>query len=291
MKADDPRHGTPAGFYAHRTDDEDACAPCSKALFRHHKQWRQDYVKGQRWTTPTQPVSDHIRQLEQAGMSSTSIWKAAGISRTLFYYIRNVRYPRCRIVTARAVLAVQAADCISANVTPTQWVSGVGTRRRIRALMAIGWSHQEMRARSGALTAVTLNQRGDLVTRAMYDRIAALYDDLSMTPGPSARTRARAVAAGYPPPLSWDDDAIDDPAACPIGVPTTAWDPAGYDESRVERRINGDRTVRLHKGESVEVVRRMLADGHSQNEIRRVTGLKPERYLAEIRADREQVAA
>lgn len=293
MNADDPRHGTPAGFYAHRTDSEDVCEPCTKALFRHHKQWRQDYVKGQRWTTPTQPVSDHIKLLEQAGMSTTAIWKASGISRSLFYCVRDMRYPRCRIVTAQAVLAVKATTVVPANVTSTQHVSGVGTRRRIRALMAIGWSHAAMRAKSGVLTAVALNQKGDLVTRAMYDRVRALYDDLSMTPGPSAKTRARAVAAGYPPPLSWDDDAIDDPAATPTGVPTTAWDPAGYDESRVERRINGDRSIRLHKGESVEVVRRMLADGRTQNEIRRVTGLKPERYLAEIRATQleQEVAA
>jgi hypothetical protein len=284
MTPDDPRHGTTAGYYAHRSANERACGPCDNAMFRHHKQWRRDRDKGVRWTTPAQPVADHIRHLEQAGMSATAIWKAAGISRTLFYYIRNGQYSRCRITSARAVLAVQATVYFPSNLTPTQLVSGVGTRRRIRALMAIGWSHKDMRARSGVLTAVTLNQKGDLVTRSMHDRVSALYDELSMKPGPSGRTRARAAAAGYPSPLAWDDDAIDDPAAKPVGLITSGWDPAGIDESRIERRINGDRSVRLHRGESVEVVRRMLADGHNQSEIRRLTGLKPERYMAEIRA-------
>ncbi|WP_051913237.1 hypothetical protein [Kutzneria albida] len=45
--------------------------------------------------------------------------------------------------------------------------------------------------------------------------IAALYDQLSMTCGPHARTRELAEQAGWPPPLAWDDDTIDNPSAQP----------------------------------------------------------------------------
>lgn len=280
MSPDDPRHGTPAGFYAHRADDETACDPCGKAIFRHHKQWRQDYDRGQRWTTSAQPVTEHIKHLEQTGMSPSEIWKAAGISRTLFYRIRNDLNLRCRLVTARAVLAVQPTDRLPSKLTPGQFVSGVGTRRRIRALLAIGWSHREMRARSRVLTAVTLNQKGDMVTRSMHERVAALYNELSMTPGPSDRTRARAAALGYASPLAWDDDAIDDPKARPAGVRGSGR-PHRHevDEVAVLRAMRGDRTINLTKAERAEVSRRLRADGWSFARIEAHTGLKADRYV------------
>lgn len=64
--------------------------------------------------------------------------------------------------------------------------------------------------------------------------------------------------------------------------------PAGYDEARVQRRILGDRSIRLHKGEAEEVVRRLLAKDWSANQIRRHTGLQPDRYIR--REDMERAA-
>lgn len=64
--------------------------------------------------------------------------------------------------------------------------------------------------------------------------------------------------------------------------------PAGYDEARVQRRILGDRSIRLHKGEAEEVVRRLLAKDWSANQIRRHTGLQPDRYV--LREDMERAA-
>src|SRR5690606_16440082 len=74
--------------------------------------------------------------------------------------------------------------------TPHRFLPPTAPRRRIRALLALGWPHPELHARSGVRTSVTLNQAGEWVTRATADAITALYNDLAMTPGPSARTRA-----------------------------------------------------------------------------------------------------
>lgn len=168
-------------------------------------------------------------------------------------------------------------------------VDATGTRRRIRALIRMGWRYKDMDSWLGYRSANTHNlNRSDTlhVHLETAGAVKRMYDELSMRIGPSVRNRAVAERWGWASPLAWDDDTIDDPAARPVGVLTSAWDPAGYDDSRIERRIAGDRSVRLHKTESVEVVRRMLAAGHSQSAIRRLTGLKTERYMPQIRAER-----
>ena len=62
--------------------------------------------------------------------------------------------------------------------------------------------------------ALILSQAGDMVTLDAHDRIADAYDELSMRQGPSVRNRR----LGYPPPLAWDDETIDDPRARPKGA-------------------------------------------------------------------------
>ena len=55
---------------------------------------------------------------------------------------------------------------------------------------------------------------------ATAETVRKLYDELSMIPGPSVKSRQYATRRGWPPPLSWNDDdgpgCIDDPAAKPM---------------------------------------------------------------------------
>lgn len=51
------------------------------------------------------------------------------------------------------------------------------------------------------------------------------------------------------------------------------------DPVAVERRLAGDRSVRLTTAERFEIIRRWVATGRSLNECKRVTGLRPDRYL------------
>lgn len=71
----------------------------------------------------------------------------------------------------------------------------------------------------------------------------------------------------------------------PGGV-TAAEQPSNYDEARIRRRMLGDRSIHLHKGEPAEVVRRLLEKRWTANEIRRRTGIKPERYIRQIELER-----
>lgn len=95
-------------------------------------------------------------------------------------------------------------------------VPAVGAHRRIRALQRIGWPMETMSRRLGKgpqwLFRVT---EETVIHRTTHDAIVRLYDDLSMTPGPSPSTRTRAKNKGWHSPLAWEDERIDDPNAEP----------------------------------------------------------------------------
>lgn len=97
-------------------------------------------------------------------------------------------------------------------------VGVIGTTRRLRGLIALGWPQAELARRSGLPTCTISHLvRGDIdkTSRRNATAVHDLYDRLSGTPGPSDWQRRRAQAAGWAPPLAWDDDLIDDPAAKP----------------------------------------------------------------------------
>ncbi len=83
--------------------------------------------------------------------------------------------------------------------------------------MAIGWSAAALAERMGYAhyRSVQLATTRSVVRRATADHVAAVYEQLSDTPGPSPTAAGMAAAYGYPPPIAWDDDTIVDPAARP----------------------------------------------------------------------------
>jgi hypothetical protein len=166
-------------------------------------------------------------------------------------------------------------------------VPTIGTTRRIRALMRLGWRGIDIAHAAGWQSgeAVTMLTGRTFLNHRTAERIRFAYDQLSMTCGPSEETRRRAEREGWPPPLAWDDDTIDDPNATPQGVPNTRPVAVGIDEVAVQRRMHGDRKVRLRGGEAAELVRRMLANGWSGRRIEEHTGVNANRYIT-----REEVA-
>lgn len=185
--------------------------------------------------------------------------------------------------TARKRRALQRVDRFHTDAT--------GTRRRIQALIRMGWRYRDMDLWLSNDGATTHNlNRAD--TRVVHvdtaRRVTEMYDALAMRTGPSARNRKLAEKWGWQGPLAWDDDTIDDPAARPQGINfrTAA---AVIDHAAIERVIAGDRSVKLHKGETEEVVRRLLAAGVSTFAINHDYGIKAERYIK--LGDRQKVAA
>lgn len=119
----------------------------------------------------------------------------------------------CRCPAAREQHRIYGKRHAQNRLNPAS-VDATGTRRRIQALQAIGWrladigNHLDVTWQN-----IAAIKTADRVYRTTADRIAAAYDQLCMTVGPSTEARRRALDKGYAPPLAWDD--IDDPAADP----------------------------------------------------------------------------
>lgn len=93
----------------------------------------------------------------------------------------------------------------------------VGTTRRLRALVAIGYSPADLQRHLGIGTAIGYLLAGTrpTVNHTTATRVQTLYNELSMIPGPKQSARDLAVQRGWAPPLAWDEDSIDSPEATP----------------------------------------------------------------------------
>ena len=183
---------------------------------------------------------------------------------------------------ARAAARAYAMRQLDAMRGTPRTVPIVGAVRRVRALQRIGWSAEHLSLHLGLSSkwlGVTLgsNQSGK-ISRANWERIASLYDEFSMTPGPSELTKARAIKAGWAPPLAWDDETIDNPRALPnlTGRRDSHW--TAYDPEVVRRILAGER-LPASLPERREVTRRWIAAGKSQAELERQTGWRVWRYV------------
>ena len=123
-----------------------------------------------------------------------------------------------------------------------QWIPRgdvTGTERRLRALVASGYSQaqiaREMSTHESWVSRL-VNGYDHSVNADTVARVKAVYDRLAMTPGPSDRARRQARARGWAPPLAWDDDEIDNPAAKPD---RGAHRPVGFPERYAEMRDLG----------------------------------------------------
>jgi len=163
------------------------------------------------WTSADR-VRAHLDRLAGWGMSNQMIADAAGITRTA---VSRQRRRSTSLVYRHYEAAILAVDY---RPHPDQYrVLTVGSRRRVQALAVLGHSQRSMANRVG----VHVSDLGRVLAvptilattqRAIFD----LYDELWLTPGPSARSRTWALKAGWSSPGEWDEDTIDDPDAEPI---------------------------------------------------------------------------
>jgi hypothetical protein len=275
-----PHHGRPHvhGTRSAYVKDRCRCPACAAA----NAQASQDAVR--RHVTRTDPsaeaapVAAHIRELRQAGIGWTQIGRLTGTSRSHIREIagataRSAGRPPLRKVrrdTARRILAVPAHP---ASRSRHSQLDATGTRRRLQALVAIGWPvsrlAQQLGHRPGSLrrrltadtvTVGTAQHIRELYAR-LWDTAPAAASKLQQTRVDQARRRAR--VHGWLPPLAWDD--IDtDPAPVP-----PRHDPADVDEIAVDRAVNGAgiRLAELTAAEQAEAIRRLTDRGKSLREI------------------------
>lgn len=207
--------------------------------YENNRKRQKAYGRWESSRVDAEPIRRHVEALRASGVGSRRVEELSGVSRSVIQALINGRriyrhQPSKTISGANAarLLAVQASPA------PGGRVNIIGTARRLQALVAIGYTQSDLAARIGVTPANSTNlfHGNGTVRAATADRIAAIYDDLAMKPGPSATARARAKKLGWAPPLAWEDDEIDNPAAEPdIGDHR----PVKFDERYGELRALG----------------------------------------------------
>jgi len=153
-----------------------------------------------------------------------------------------------------AVAAMPLTLHVPAHVPDTCLVPSLGATRRIRALMALGWRHEDISPLIGRSSHHLSSGRYPKMLALDWRLVDAAYQKLSGTPGGSERARSRAVKAGFAPPAAWDH--IDAPDEKPQGMERR--EIRGTDEGAVERRLSGE-DVRMSPKDREEIVRRLHA--------------------------------
>jgi hypothetical protein len=149
-------HGTRTAY----VKDQCRCADCRAANSAASKTAHRERTLG-RWAPfiDATPVTAHIQTLRAAGIGVDQIARLAGITtshvRELVPHQRTGRRPiqRVRPETAQRLLAIPVTD---ANRAARSHVDATGTRRRLQALVAIGWTQgglaAELRRSEASLT-------------------------------------------------------------------------------------------------------------------------------------------
>jgi hypothetical protein len=213
-------------------------------------------------------VRNHVQSLMAAGLSRYRICVLSGVSKQAVYDLlhgnRRTGRPTMRVsvMTERRLLSV-TADL--GSFPDRAQVDGTVTRRKLEALIAIGWDAARLGRDLGIerqhvwlmLTRPTVMARRARQVRDLYER---LWNTPPATDSPQERW-AFAVALrtaednGYRKPMDWVD--IDDEAEQPVDV-----DPDYIDEVAVRRVLDGAMSgVVLTRAEKKEVVRRLVKRG------------------------------
>lgn len=289
-KQADHQHGTHAAYVLDRC----RCLPCKDANTTYERRRSRQAAYG-RWTpfVDAQPSRDHVAALRAQGLGLKLIAKHSGVSHgSLWKLIYGKTQPdgtrrlsvRVKTETAAALLAVRADLTTLAGTTS---VDGLGTRRRLQALVAVGWSQARLARLLGMEPGNfgrTIN--GGRVRVSTAAAVATLYDELTRQMPPesthreriaASRARNRARTLDWKPPMWWDVDELDHLEQLPMPPAPSSCD--DVDDVAVQRAIDGDLSVSLTIAERREVVRRLHARRLTDGQIDRLTGISSRTVL------------
>lgn len=270
------RHGTRAAY----VKDRCRCTDCTAANTAASRTATRERIYG-RWHpyVDAAPVRAHLAALRAAGIGVERIAQLAGLSVGHVRQLAGTGHDggpttqRVRPSTATRILRIDIANVSRA---PRSLVDATGTRRRLQALIAIGWPVE--------LLAEDLDRRPSSLRRSMTSQsitartardVATLYQRRWNASPPRTTDRqaaaaeaaqAHAAAQGWLPPLAWDDIDTQPASAAPTVEPSR---PNDIDEIAVERALAGDGVVYddLTSAEQEEVIRRLTARGKSIRDI------------------------
>lgn len=263
---------------------------------RLYYQRRRDAIRDGTWQprVPVETVAAHIATLHDSGMLYSRIAELAGVNEFTVRKITSRRVQHVQAYTANALLAVKPIGL----TPPVGKVDSTATVRRIRALIAIGYTYRTIGERLGVEPATVHSLVRDGRRCVSADRaaaVAAMYDDWSEKPIPDAvRTRNTARRCGWVPPDAWSEDTIGDPDAAPYSWRDLA-DDTEPDEVAVGYVVSGFRRWKYltRDVDRREVVRQLaakgLAPGGIASRVNTSTGVI-RRYLAGLPDARRRAA-
>lgn len=225
----DHKHDAASTCYIQHQCRCDPCTDANTARERRRSKLKA-YGRFDTGLVDAEPVRAHLLMLGEAGLGYKRVAKLAGIGTTP---VRNIiwgrqepgpRYgeipKRVKRETAEAILRVQPAlEYLAAG----QLVPAAPYVRRIRALVALGWSQARIAAELGVSRAnfrllrqyetADSHKERVKITAGLARAIVALYDRWSMTPPPertgteraaAQRAREYARARRWPLPMDWE---------------------------------------------------------------------------------------
>lgn len=169
----------------------------------------------------------HLEQLRTDGMTIKQISRESGVAPVTISRILDGH--RTRESTQATLLAIEPGRREITDETPDMaLVNSAGTRRRLRALVVCGWTGSRIAERLGCSATnvnLALRKGEDDPTVAHFARtVRDLYEDLWDKEPPCANRHEEArlvqistaaLERGWAPPMAWDEESIDDPAARP----------------------------------------------------------------------------
>ena len=194
---------------------------------REWKRLRHLRSQGRTRKVDATPVRALIYELLSKGISISQIAYRSGVSLDSLADMRDGVNKRCYPETYHALMDT-SWPMVSPKDDPDGFVISIGTTRRVKALMSLGWTS----ARIAEAADLTYEQVRSQLRRGRY-RVRAFvalgvvkaYDKLwyrlpeakdRKDADSIARTRALAKRMRWASPLAWDED-IDDPNAKPHG--------------------------------------------------------------------------
>lgn len=220
-------HGTPNSYVVDRC----RCRACKDANNERRNRQNKNKAYGRVPYIDATPAREHLQALVEQGMGPKRIAAVSGVGHGVISAILygkhlsdgRVREPNKRITrhTHKRVLAITLDLADGARVDP------IGTSRRLKALHTLGWGINAVARHTGLDRQCldnALHQRAT-TTMATHRAVTNLYEQLWDVPAPTgtkgervaaSRAKARAAKHGWAPPLAWDDESIDDPAATPF---------------------------------------------------------------------------
>jgi hypothetical protein len=239
-------------------------------------QYRRTYILRRHHGIPTSLVPAdraraHLAALLELGWSAKALAAMSnGVTGTTLNNLQHGTHQTIERATATAVLSIPHTLAPNTNVPDKSLIPTLGAERRVQALMALGWTHDSMRAHAANTTHLARSTYKQMLA-SRWRAVDDMYQQLSMQPGPSPTTAKRANAAGWVTPLAWDN--IDNPNETPnVGGHDDDIDPV------VVARLLAGHNVPATRAERTEVIRRWVADGRPARELNGRYGWKIERY-------------